>query len=200
VPSPKAVSARSRESLPVSAPRSTQPDDSYHDVENTPRVVDKSWPNALAPGYLGYTSYSTVIQEARDSLSMLDGRLEEEEAFRTKPANTPGSISPNIMKLCLIVLQQVPDRETGMALFQPSTATYDAWVHYIAKKIILSLYEPDTFGPFLGKNRSTSQLQEMARRICINTAKPVRDDVAHADDWIAQFSGPNIRWESIGSL
>ncbi|KAJ1324610.1 transcriptional regulatory protein GAL4 [Microdochium nivale] len=73
------------------------------------------------------------------------------------------------------------------------------WIHHIGVAISKLLYDQRAFGAYLGENRSEDGLRQMARMVCINTAQPVDDDLPGMD-WVAQFSGSNLRWESIGLL
>jgi hypothetical protein len=154
--------------------------------------------DARAPGYLGYTSYSTVIEEARNTLAMLSGGAEEVPQDM-QFAKMPGFISPKILQVALIVLQHVPGPEDGVRVFRSDQSIYHDWAIRIAKGILKSLYEPVGFGKYLGADRTVAQLEEMSQILCNNTAKPILDDLG-PDDWLSQFSGPNLRWESLGNF
>ena len=45
-----------------------------------------------------------------------------------------------------------------------------------------------------------SHLEEMARMLCANTAKPISEDATDLEGWLEQFIGDNLRWESLGLL
>lgn len=66
------------------------------------------------------------------------------------------------------------------------------------RRVLTSLYEQ--FGDHLGKNRSDARLQEVAILLARNTAREFSDEEADPDRWIDQFSGANLRWESLGLL
>src|SRR3546814_14405078 len=55
----------------------------------------------------------------------------------------------------------------------------------------------DTLFPYTTLFRS---LQQMACFLTANTARPFREDLADPDEWLRQFTGFNLRWESIGLL
>jgi hypothetical protein len=78
---------------------------------------------------------------------------------------------------------------------EPGVETTTSWSHAAVSRIITSLRE--LFQRFEG---SESFDEKVADVLCRNTARPVQDTFDNFDDWIAQFCGPNIRWESIGLL
>jgi hypothetical protein len=67
-----------------------------------------------------------------------------------------------------------------------------------AQRILKSLYSQ--FGNYLGSNRIDSQLEEIATTLSNNTSQPFLDDMRDPNEWIAQLSGPNLRWESLGLI
>jgi hypothetical protein len=75
--------------------------------------------------------------------------------------------------------------------------TWDDWVRDTGFEFLKALYAE--YGDYLGRDRSVARLEEMAHRICVHTAKPVLDLPA-TNEFLAQFSGPNTRWESLGIM
>ncbi|KAH8664248.1 hypothetical protein BX600DRAFT_296113 [Xylariales sp. PMI_506] len=148
---------------------------------------------ANATGYLGYTSYCTVIDE---TLSMLAG---EPPDYTTCMAldGRPIQISQKTLELGVTILHHIPSADYGKLLFQREFTAYDSWVQKIAGRFLDSIYE--TFGEYLGADRTLAKYEEMARRICYNSSRPVIE-LREADAWLDQFCGPNLRWESIGLL
>lgn len=149
--------------------------------------------NSKAPGYLGYTSYSTVIGE---TLSILSTQPNDRPRGVSMNENSPICISPKYLHMAMAVLSNVPQQQDGTILFKKRVALYDSFAHRLAFRILPSLYEE--FGEYFGKSRDVSKLEELAERISINTAKPVVD-TSNPDDLVAEFSGPNLRWESLGN-
>lgn len=156
--------------------------------------------HAFSPGYLGFTSYNSVFQGARESLSIpatspdpLDinesSADNEDICLRRLPLPT--------QQMCLVVLQYLPGRPEAHMVFhdEPGPETTTSWSHVAVSRIITSLRQ--LFKRFDG---SVSFDEEVADVLCCNTARPVRDTFDDFNDWIAQFCGPNIRWESIGLL
>ncbi|KAI0123391.1 hypothetical protein BJ170DRAFT_587235, partial [Xylariales sp. AK1849] len=176
----------SRTSLPISASGMSP------SLVRTPKDRPPA-ARANATGYLGYTSYCTVIEE---TLSILSGERQD---------NTPGDsmgedpihISPKVLQLGVTILRHVPYPEEGNNLFQRDSTIYDTWINRIAQRFLGTLYS--TFGKHLGHDRTVANYEEMARRICFNSSRPV-SKLPDTDAWLDQFCGPNLRWESLGLL
>ncbi|KAK9784005.1 hypothetical protein SCAR479_00564 [Seiridium cardinale] len=150
-------------------------------------------PTSRAIGYMGYTSYSTVIDE---TLSILNGHPED-ACHSPCMEDCPVTISSKTLALGVTILRHVPYPEDGHRLFRKEATIYDGWIRVVTRRILDSFY--DEWGSYLGRNRSLPKLEEMARRICVNTAKSVAKKV-DANEWLDQFQGPNLRWESLGLM
>jgi hypothetical protein len=161
----------------------------------TPSSVPRATPtpNSRAPGYLGYASYTTVLEEARKSLPVFEEYFSLRDDARKRKSEV--KISEAVLNSCVAVLGRIPTAENG-AIPDRDSFTFSKWAHLIALSILESLYDPEVFGAYIGKQRDENSLRQMARIICINTAQPVLDNL-DGKDWIAQFTGRNIRWESI---
>jgi hypothetical protein len=188
-PSPAARSAKS------STTKSTE----SRSGAQSPSTSSVLSPNSSsrAPGYLGFASYTTVFQEARQSLQ---GSAPDEDTSMLGDgdhASIDLAISQATLDACVAVLQQLPTADDTHML-EAELFVFNSWVYRIASRIQETLYDPGGLGSLLGRHRDRESLKQLARVICINTAKPIVDDVAHGDDWIAQFTGRNMRWESIG--
>ncbi|KAH8894588.1 hypothetical protein GQ53DRAFT_858041 [Thozetella sp. PMI_491] len=96
--------------------------------------------------------------------------------------------------MAITVLTHVPEPEQGYALLR-EPKPMDTWIHIIARRILGSLYRE--FGAVFGKNRSQAQLEWLAHKICMNCTRCVSDNTNGPDEWLAQFEGPNLRWESL---
>lgn len=69
--------------------------------------------------------------------------------------------------------------------------------------MMISLY--DTLPQYFpaneqGQRPDDAQLTALARTICGNTAKCVSDEESEPAKWMAQFTGTNLRWESLGVM
>lgn len=143
-------------------------------------------------GYLGYTSYCTVIDE---TLSILNGQPED-VAHSPCMEDCSVSISPQTLAVGVTILRHVPYPEDGQRFFRKDCKIYDGWLRLVAQRILDTLYVE--WGKYLDRGRSILKLEDMARRISVNTAKSVLNK-AEPDAWLDQFRGPNLRWESLGT-
>ncbi|KXH44020.1 fungal specific transcription factor domain-containing protein [Colletotrichum simmondsii] len=112
-------------------------------------------------------------------------------------------LTAQALETCLIILRHVPDRETGLKLFDSHLNPSDGWIRLAAKHMMISLY--DTFPQYFptseqGQRPDDAQLTALARTICGNTAKCVSDEESDPAKWMAQFTGTNLRWESLGVM
>ncbi|GKT96141.1 fungal specific transcription factor [Colletotrichum tofieldiae] len=161
-------------------------------------------PAVLGIGYLGFTSFCGIYEETRSSLNRLQpsGATPIGEIGTT--ANCGLECSPPLtnqaLETCLTILRRVPDRETGLRLFDSHVNPSDGWIRLAAKRMITSLYE--TFPQYFGASEKPddAQLAVLARTICGNTAKCVSDEESDPEKWVAQFTGTNLRWESLGIM
>lgn len=148
-------------------------------------------PSSRTLGYLGYTSYSTVIDE---TLCILND-LRAENPQSPCMDDCPIAISSKTLALGVTVLRHVPLPEDAQRLFRREITVKDFWMRLVAQHILETLY--DEWGRHLGRGRSVSKLEEMARRICVNTAQPIVNK-GNGVEWLEQFRGPNLRWETLG--
>lgn len=109
-------------------------------------------------------------------------------------ANT---MSPRMLETCLAVLQRLPDEEGALDLFLRHTNPNDGWIRGAARRVVESLTQ--TFKREL-RARRAADLERMALLISANTARPWVDNELDSEKWLASFSGPNLRWESLGIL
>ncbi|KAH9904969.1 hypothetical protein F4778DRAFT_53201 [Xylariomycetidae sp. FL2044] len=164
--------------------------------------VPRSSDTAASPsaGYLGFTSFSAVFEEA--------GILNGDVAVTSPPTGShtpcpPPSRSPNplpykVRDNGLALLQRIPERARASYLFRKRAGPLEEWIKFVAEHLLGSLYE--TYGEYLGCSRKLSELEAMAHQLCANTASPFSDDESDTERWMEQFSGQNMRWESIGLL
>ncbi|KAI1439884.1 hypothetical protein F5Y02DRAFT_424790 [Annulohypoxylon stygium] len=159
-------------------------------------------PGLTRPGYLGPTSYCNIYEDTENSLSLLQT---PESASPHCENTTPNAVarrsqdvmSPPIREMCLTILRSIPDADRGNTLrFKLKN---DGWVRTVALRGVKAFY--DAFGHiFTPENRTTAQLEELARILCENTLKPFCDDESDPERWLHQFTGGNTRWELIGIL
>ncbi|KAM0451209.1 hypothetical protein ACHAPV_010055 [Trichoderma viride] len=155
------------------------------------------------PGYLGYISHSSVLQETENSLSMIQGfqaflpQLANKE-LRQNVEELRNRYSPT-KEMCLVVLRGIPAPNVGLIEANKDSPLYrDGWLRMVAMRVLSDLHE--RFGSYLGLCREDSQLEEIALFLSENTAKPFQEDEPDSQKWIGQFTGPNLRWESVGLI
>ncbi|TDZ20707.1 Fusarisetin A cluster transcription factor fsa6 [Colletotrichum orbiculare MAFF 240422] len=147
-------------------------------------------------GHLGFTSFEDVYREVGDGLSESH---QSSSAIRASDATVPQlPMSPSTAETCLFILKSVPEESAGRTLFASYFDPHDGFVHPVARRALDLLY--GTFGSYLGAERSDQELKAMARIMCANTARPFSEHEADAEVWMAQFTGPNLRWEMLGIL
>lgn len=86
----------------------------------------------------------------------------------------------------------------ALALFLKHTNPNDGWIREAARRMVVSTME--TFRREL-RSRRAADLEKMAHLISANTARPwTDDDEPDGAKWLASFTGPNLRWDSLGIL
>lgn len=165
----------------------------------------------MASGYLGFTSFTAVYEETQNSLNRLQGASssqatpsESADDWSQQDTTAAAAVAPDQFTLgprtrdaCLFVLQNVPEPARGKVCLRGSPC--EAWYYHFLDQALVAFYE--TFGNYFGPRRSDKALGELAMVLSRNTALPFSDeeDVLPAQ-WIAQFSGPSTRWETLGLL
>ncbi|KAI2466213.1 hypothetical protein F4781DRAFT_434677 [Annulohypoxylon bovei var. microspora] len=171
-------------------------------IQNTPAVRSGiQVPSLAQPGYLGPTSYCDIYEDTENSLSILQGSDTSPHGENTDHNALIGGsqnvMSPRVREMCLTVLRNIPDTKNGESLLFKLGS--DGWIRPVTFRGLKAFY--DTFGRiFTPENRTTAQLEELARIICTNTLKPFSDDESDPDRWVSQFVGQNTRWELLGVL
>ena len=159
-------------------------------------------------GYLGYTSYSTVFEETSDRLSRLQGgrsipapvapQLNSEVASLAAHISET-TLSPITRQMSITLLKVLPDLQKTCPPPRPSPSRGDGWVRAISRRVLDTLMSPQ-WSKYCVPGVSDSKLEELARLLSRNSSTPVSDAVTDVDGWLAQFTGENLRWESLGML
>ncbi|KAF4980778.1 hypothetical protein FZEAL_3292 [Fusarium zealandicum] len=160
------------------------------------RVMTRS--SAFGPGYLGLTSHATIFREARDSLSAQDymdsepvgGNTEEFQVgagFRDLPLP--------VRQMCLFVLECLPGQRDTLMVYRGGHYPAKSWTHAAVERIVPSLRHLVEFHA-----ECDTPLEKVADVLCRNTAQPMLDTIASPKEWMDQFCGSNLRWESLGLL
>ena len=96
--------------------------------------------------------------------------------------------------MCLVLVRSLPDLSNRVILPRTSCNPWDGWVRIAGRRILQS------FQAHLPSVRDESSVRELADLLSKNSARKVNDDLADPDEWIEQFVGQNVRWESLGML
>lgn len=155
------------------------------------------------PGYLGFTSFLGIYEEARDTVALPSSQhLPQPQRRNESRLNTErrqSDISDKTLQTCRNLLRSVPPRHEANVLFDAHFGPHDAWIRPLARHMLESFF--DTFDQFLDPFESDEQsLDVFSHLLCRNTAKPFSDDEQDTEKWIDQFIGANFRWESLGVL
>lgn len=162
------------------------------------------------PGYLGPTSFFPVFEEARTHLQAPlaeaeapaarpagAGQQEDAEEEEEVPSSNPEIPAEAWRNPCVKLLACIPSRETSEALFKRHVNPMEGWIRGARPRLADSLWE--TFGNGLSSRRA-ADLGAMAAVLSANTKKPLVEDSIHAEEWLRSFTGPQMRWESLGIL
>ncbi|KAK7921656.1 sorbicillinoid biosynthetic cluster transcription factor sor4 [Apiospora marii] len=151
-------------------------------------------------GYLGATSYSAVFQETRDNLNLLGATPQTQDSSRdVLGREEPDILTPSIRELCFTVLRLLPQPNKVVFQKKGNSSVYQSYMHRVAENILKSLYE--TWGEHLNAGADDeTKLEDMAKAVCVNSMEPFSYSIRDSEEWLSQFSGPNLRWESIGVL
>lgn len=176
----------------VASPRPVRQDHHSIDIRPTESLRYETM------GYMGATSFSTDLEEAQRRLISMRGV--ESPVCTLPPRNEPSLSAQDFPPPAAAVhaLRSIPDRASSYYIFESFQNIHDAWCRLAAKWLLDSLW--DTFGHILEGDRSDKSLTEMAKQVCLNTTKTLREDHTDPNEWFREFSGANMRWESIGIL
>ncbi|KAM0552627.1 hypothetical protein ACHAPJ_007724 [Fusarium lateritium] len=98
--------------------------------------------------------------------------------------------------MCLYVLRNLPGARDDVTSHRLHCRA-EAWILKAIEDILNTLQQD--WGQYL-TSRDDAQLEELGLAISNNTSRPIRDEHSSAKAWTDQFTGSNIRWESIGLI
>ncbi|KAH6604513.1 hypothetical protein Trco_006220 [Trichoderma cornu-damae] len=154
------------------------------------------------PGYMGFASHTIVFEETKRSLSLLQGpgadpRLPRPCADdRMTPKRYSFGELPHIVRhMSIHVLTALSGQRNEQVVLHDGNGQKKTLAQVALARITRSVEDllkkgPDGTGP---------DLEPIAEMICNNSAQPLRD-VDDPQQWMDQFSGKNLRWESIGLI
>ncbi|PON26500.1 hypothetical protein TGAM01_v204510 [Trichoderma gamsii] len=147
-------------------------------------------------GYLGATSITTFYEEAQNRLSTAWKREPDPETLPLKIVEA----FPRLDEFALSALRAIPDMATSKLLARMYSSFYGGWCPLAGEWLTDSVWA--AYGGILGQEpRDEEQLRRISVKLCKNSAVPLGDDRnKHVEEWFDEFSGPNLRWESLGIL
>lgn len=161
-----------------------------------PPSTDSTPSPAVAPGYLGFTSHNAVFEETRNSLSLVHGPPVEVVEPRAPRGRSVIDLPAHLKEMSLYVLRCLPQSQHDVMAHRLHCLT-DGWIFRAIREIVDTLHKD--WGRYLS-SRDDADLDVVARHISHNTARPWRDEHSSAKAWTDQFTGSNIRWESVGLI
>lgn len=210
VPSARPTSvARSPRSRMIRVTRPTRPSSSLRSVSSLSNPTPSSTNNAsIRPlntprgtGYLGFTSHSAVYQETSHSLSRLQGTHTVHDspaatiAQRSSGRANP-TLTPETRQTCRTVLQNLAVLKNLKLPPSRGSNVRDGWSILLANRIhqyLLNYLREDS-------DDGDDKLDRLGWMLCENTSRPLDEDAACFEEWMAKYTGTNLRWESIGLL
>lgn len=165
-------------------------------------------PSETNPGYLGFTSFSSVYRETQNSLSLVQGPstgtpsgsplISGPGDIESPDANNKTVVlSPQSLENCLAILRRIPPNDIALPLFRKHVTINNGWVLLATERIIESFLS--VFARQL-RSRKSKDLAELARIFSENTARPWCEEEPDPNVWLSSFTGQNMRWESLGIL
>ena len=151
--------------------------------------------------FLGFTNPTTVYRETRQSLSLLHGPVMGRTggvgggrvAAKDHRVKT---LSAALRESCLMVLVRLPGlpgapiRVVGDVAGQPG-----GWEDYLVASVV------DFLRSHFGARAPTeADMEHLAECVNSNTMRPLRDIHSSSKEWLDQFCGPNLRWETLGLM
>ena len=151
-------------------------------------------------GYFGPTSHDSIFEETRFSLSLQRGLpLPSESSADVGDDNrrhvTFHDLPRPLRETCLEVLRCLPGQINAQIEISPGASEPRGWAYLAVDRIIRSLQE--TYDDVLKEGEPG--LESFAETLCNNTTRPINDG-HNLQQWLDQFCGQNLRWESIGLL
>lgn len=158
-------------------------------------------------GYLGPTSFSAVIEETRGNLTsvQLPAPRDDDDnddagtnVVAEAETTTLEAVDQATLEIGIEIIRMIPDRDTSNVMFGKQRNPCDSWCRLAALRCKESMW--DTFGHILEGDRTRASLEHMATIISKNSKTVFVENQTDPDEWVGCFSGPNMRWETLGSL
>lgn len=152
-------------------------------------------------GFFGFTSHAVVYEETKRSLSRLQGQGPDTRLLRpgaggqTTPRLSFNELPPIVRHMSIYALEALPGQSNELLVFHEKDPEERRWSQIALARITNSVQDllkknPDGSGP---------DLERVAEILCNNSAQPLRD-MDDPQQWMDQYCGDNLRWESIGLI
>lgn len=164
---------------------------------NTPAKTNGS----PSSGFFGFTSHAVVYEETQRSLSRLQGQGPDTRPPRPNargrmtPRLSFSELPPIVRHMSIYALEALPGQSNEQIVFYEKDPEEKRWSQLVLARITNSVLDllkknPDGSGP---------DLERAAEILCNNSAQPLRD-MDDPQQWMDQYCGDNLRWESIGLI
>ncbi|OOF93000.1 hypothetical protein ASPCADRAFT_508802, partial [Aspergillus carbonarius ITEM 5010] len=164
-------------------------------VSDSPRTLPKPASNGtLGLGYFGSTSHNRVLEETQRSLFGTSIRSPSSPRV-DQPQIAWEDLRTPLQESALYVLRCLRDYIDEHVSFPLPCVEPHGWSSIAIDQILTSLQV--TFKEYF--RTGDSGLRLLAAILCNNTRQPITAEHC-ASRWINQFSGTNLRWESMGLL
>ncbi|VUC28966.1 unnamed protein product [Clonostachys rosea] len=153
-------------------------------------------------GYLGFTSFTSVLEETVQSLSMVNGSTPDYSQHAAGLRVVEGEVKFSdlplpLQEMAIYVLSCLPGQSNAHMVF--TKARHKTQDHFYLGVDRVSESVTEIFAT-LAKQDERATLESIAEFLCANTAHPLLDVHTSAIDHVEQFTGQNLRWESLGLL
>ena len=141
-------------------------------------------------GYLGATNYSAVFMDSPGIM-----------VYEPCQSGEPYAMSPRTCELAAAkaILRLIPDRASSSALFRCYSRPNDGWNLLAAQILNESVWI--TYDSILEEDKRPAEgLEHMANTLFRNSSTKFQENHTDPIEWLRSFSGPNLRWESLGML
>ncbi|KAK2617003.1 hypothetical protein QQS21_000092 [Conoideocrella luteorostrata] len=151
-------------------------------------------------GYLGATSFSAFYQETQGDLVSEHQKLCGQPQCSTCVGNDTASHGRSLAKLAMSTLKCIPDMASAEALIDVESSAHDGWSRLVGERLHASFWAAFESHLAIAGGRDEPRILQMASKISDNTSRPFKDDQTDPVEWLKSFSGPEMRWESLGHL
>ena len=156
--------------------------------------------------FFGPTSFSAVFHEHQSDLvsDMPPGEDDLSMEATSRPDSCMENAALDEYFVCLgtKVLSRLPDQQSCDLLLKRrfERSDNDAWFKPATQRCADLLWS--TFGGQLVGAKNIAGLKAVAQILCHNATNPMEEpeDPEDAEEWIQSFSGPRLRWESLGLI